>query len=782
MDRNEPDSRNMSKNLVIVESPAKAKTIEKYLGSDYVVKSSVGHIRDLPKSDIGVDIEGGFQPKYEISPDKKTTVSDLKKWVGKSEKVWLATDEDREGEAIAWHLAEALGLDVADTERIVFSEITKNAILKAIEKPRRIDLNLVNAQQARRVLDRLVGFKISPILWRKIQPGLSAGRVQSVAVRLIVEREKEINEFSATSSFRVLAYFTTEEGQNFRAELPHRPETIEEAKSLLEKLNGAQFYVDKVEKKPGNRKPAAPFTTSTLQQEAARKLRFSVSQTMSLAQRLYENGHITYMRTDSTNLSKEAQGAALSQIEREFGPEYTQPRNFKSKAKGAQEAHEAIRPTQLGVASAGDNDQQRRLYDLIRKRTLASQMADAKLERTIIDIANNQSSYKFQAKGEVIAFDGFLKLYIESSDDEPEEEDGLLPAMAQNDALQAREIEAVERFSKHPPRFTEASLVKKLEELGIGRPSTYAPTISTIIARKYVIKGDRDGEERTYSVLKLANSSITEETQREITGAEKSKLFPTDVGTVVNAYLVEQFGDILDYQFTANVEQEFDDIAEGQLEWSAMIEQFYKGFSKEVDAAVQDKSRARGDRLLGTDPKSGRPVYAKIGRYGSMIQIGDAEDEEKPKFAGLVGDQKLDSISLDEALKLFDLPRSIGVYQGEEMVAGVGRFGPYVRHGKLFVSIKGHDPLTITSEEAEELVAAKIEAEKNKYIHVFDQEDPPIEVLNGRYGPYIRQGKTNYRIPKETEALSLTLEDCKAIIAKGPAKKGGARKKTTRKS
>lgn len=782
MDRNEPDSRNMSKNLVIVESPAKAKTIEKYLGSDYVVKSSVGHIRDLPKSDIGVDIEGGFQPKYEISPDKKTTVSDLKKWVGKSEKVWLATDEDREGEAIAWHLAEALGLDVADTERIVFSEITKNAILKAIEKPRRIDLNLVNAQQARRVLDRLVGFKISPILWRKIQPGLSAGRVQSVAVRLIVEREKEINEFSATSSFRVLAYFTTEEGQNFRAELPHRPETIEEAKSLLEKLNGAQFYVDKVEKKPGNRKPAAPFTTSTLQQEAARKLRFSVSQTMSLAQRLYENGHITYMRTDSTNLSKEAQGAALSQIEREFGPEYTQPRNFKSKAKGAQEAHEAIRPTQLGVASAGDNDQQRRLYDLIRKRTLASQMADAKLERTIIDIANNQSSYKFQAKGEVIAFDGFLKLYIESSDDEPEEEDGLLPAMAQNDALQAREIEAVERFSKHPPRFTEASLVKKLEELGIGRPSTYAPTISTIIARKYVVKGDREGEERTYSVLKLANSSITEETQREITGAEKSKLFPTDVGTVVNAYLVEQFGDILDYQFTANVEQEFDDIAEGQLEWSAMIEQFYKGFSKEVDAAVQDKSRARGDRLLGTDPKSGRPVYAKIGRYGSMIQIGDAEDEEKPKFAGLVGDQKLDSISLDEALKLFDLPRSIGVYQGEEMVAGVGRFGPYVRHGKLFVSIKGHDPLTITSEEAEELVAAKIEAEKNKYIHVFDQEDPPIEVLNGRYGPYIRQGKTNYRIPKETEALSLTLEDCKAIIAKGPAKKGGARKKTTRKS
>jgi len=767
---------------VIVESPAKAKTIEKYLGSDYVVKSSVGHIRDLPKSDIGVDVEGGFQPKYEISPDKKSTVSDLKKWVGKTEKVWLATDEDREGEAIAWHLAEALELDVAETERIVFSEITKNAILKAIEKPRRIDLNLVNAQQARRVLDRLVGFKISPILWRKIQPGLSAGRVQSVAVRLIVEREKEINEFTATSSFRVLAYFTTAEGQNFRAELPHRPETIEEAKSLLEKFNGAHFSVGKVEKKPGSRKPAAPFTTSTLQQEAARKLRFSVSQTMSLAQRLYENGHITYMRTDSTNLSKEAQGAALAQIEREFGDEYTQPRNFKSKAKGAQEAHEAIRPTQLGAASAGDNDQQRRLYDLIRKRTLASQMADAKLERTIVDIVNDQSSHIFQAKGEVIAFDGFLKLYIESSDDEPEEEDGLLPAMAQNDALQAREIEAVERFSKHPPRFTEASLVKKLEELGIGRPSTYAPTISTIIARKYVVKGDREGEERKYAMLKLANAKISEETLREITGAEKSKLFPTDVGTVVNAYLVEQFGDILDYQFTANVEQEFDDIAEGQLEWSAMIEQFYKGFSKEVDAAVQDKSRARGDRLLGTDPKSGRPVYAKIGRYGSMIQIGDAEDEKKPKFAGLVGDQKLDSITLKEALKLFDLPRSIGEYQGEEMVAGVGRFGPYVRYGKLFVSIKGHDPLTISAQEAEELVAAKIEAEKNKYIHVFDQEDPPIEVLNGRYGPYIRQGKTNYRIPKETEAASLTLEDSKAIIAKGPAKKGGARKKTARKS
>lgn len=772
----------MSKNLVIVESPAKAKTIEKYLGSDYVVKSSVGHIRDLPKSDIGVDIEGGFQPKYEISPDKKSTVSDLKKWVGKTEKVWLATDEDREGEAIAWHLAEALELDVAETERIVFSEITKNAILKAIEKPRRIDLNLVNAQQARRVLDRLVGFKISPILWRKIQPGLSAGRVQSVAVRLIVEREKEINQFTATSSFRVLAYFTTAEGQNFRAELPHRPETTEEAKSLLEKFNGAHFSVGKVEKKPGSRKPAAPFTTSTLQQEAARKLRFSVSQTMSLAQRLYENGHITYMRTDSTNLSKEAQGAALAQIEREFGAEYTQPRNFKSKAKGAQEAHEAIRPTQLGAASAGDNDQQRRLYDLIRKRTLASQMADAKLERTIVDIVNDQSSHIFQAKGEVIAFDGFLKLYIESSDDEPEEEDGLLPAMAQNDALQAREIEAVERFSKHPPRFTEASLVKKLEELGIGRPSTYAPTISTIIARKYVVKGDREGEERKYAVLKLANAKISEETLREITGAEKSKLFPTDVGTVVNAYLVEQFGDILDYQFTANVEQEFDDIAEGQLEWSAMIEQFYKGFSKEVDVAVQDKSRARGDRLLGTDPISGRPVYAKIGRYGSMIQIGDAEDEEKPKFAGLVGDQKLDSITLEEALKLFDLPRSIGEYQGEEMVAGVGRFGPYVRYGKLFVSIKGHDPLTISAQEAEELVAAKIEAEKNKYIHVFDQEDPPIEVLNGRYGPYIRQGKTNYRIPKETEAAALTLEDCKAIIAKGPAKKGGARKKTARKS
>lgn len=772
----------MSKNLVIVESPAKAKTIEKYLGSDFVVKSSVGHIRDLPKSDIGVDVEAGFEPNYVISPDKKTTVSDLKKLVGKSEKVWLATDEDREGEAIAWHLAEALGLDVRETERIVFSEITKNAILKAIDKPRRIDLNLVNAQQARRVLDRLVGFKISPILWRKIQPGLSAGRVQSVAVRLIVEREKEINKFVSTSSFRVLGYFETESGNSFKAELPHRPAALNEANNLLEELIGAQFMVERIEKKPGFRKPAAPFTTSTLQQEAARKLRFSVSQTMSLAQRLYENGHITYMRTDSTNLSNEAQSAALRQIEQDFGPEYTQPRNFKSKAKGAQEAHEAIRPTNLSVEIAGDNDQQRKLYDLIRKRALASQMADAKLERTTVDLSNNQSGHKFVAKGEVIAFDGFLKLYMESSDDEPEENDGLLPAMRENEPIIAKEIEAVERFSKHPPRFTEASLVKKLEELGIGRPSTYAPTISTIIQRKYVEKTDREGEERKYALLKLKNGTISTHTQTEITGAEKSKLFPTDVGTVVNTYLVDQFGDILDYQFTAKVEEEFDEIAAGDRKWNEMIGSFYDGFNEKVEAAVQDKGRARGDRLLGSDPKSGRPVYAKIGRYGSMIQIGDAEDEEKPKFAGLIGDQKLETITLEEALKLFELPRSIGLYEGEEMVAGVGRFGPYVRYGKLFVSIKGHDPLTISAPEATELVKEKIEAEKNKFIAVFDSEEPAIEVLNGRYGPYLRQGKTNYRIPKDANAANLTLEDCKEIITQGPAKKGGARRKSARKS
>jgi DNA topoisomerase-1 len=767
----------MAKNLVIVESPAKAKTIEKYLGKDYIVKSSIGHIRDLPGSSMGIDIDGDFEPEYVVSPDKKKTVKELKDLAKKAEKVLLATDEDREGEAIAWHLAKALDLDVATTDRIVFHEITKNAILRAIEKPRKIDQNLVNAQQARRVLDRLVGFEISPVLWRKIKTGLSAGRVQSVSVRLIVEREREIMDFKPESWFRVRANFANADKHAFRAELNHRVTEFDSAEELLTSLKGASYKVAKVEKKPGKRSPAAPFTTSTLQQEAARKLGFSVSQTMTLAQRLYENGLITYMRTDSVNLSKEAVAAAADEVKKDFGEEYSQPRMFKSKSKGAQEAHEAIRPTSISRRNAGADAQQKRLYDLIWKRTIASQMAEAKLERTTIDIENDKTADIFQAKGEVIVFDGFLKVYFESTDDEPEEQDGMLPAVREGENLKNLDVEAVQRFSKHPPRFTEASLVKQLEDLGIGRPSTYAPTISTIQNRKYVEKTSKEGEERKYHVLALVNDELKTSMQSEITGAEKNKLFPTDIGMVVNDYLMDQFDEIMDFHFTARVEEEFDDIAQGQREWNRMIREFYKDFHPKVKEASEEKGRRAGERYLGDHPKSGKPVYAKIGRYGSMVQIGSAEDDEKPEFASLMKDQQIGTITLEEALELFKLPRTVGEYKGKEVVAGVGRFGPYVRYDGMFVSIKGHDPLSINMEDSVVLIEEKIEQEKNKYINVFDDADPKIEVLNGRYGPYIKQGKKNYKIPKGEKPEELTLEQCLEIIEKAPKTKSRARKK-----
>jgi len=767
----------MAKNLVIVESPAKAKTIEKYLGKDYVVKSSIGHIRDLPGSSMGIDIEGDFEPEYVISPDKKKTVKELKDLAKKAEKVLLATDEDREGEAIAWHLAKALDLDVATTDRIVFHEITKNAILKAIEKPRKIDQNLVNAQQARRVLDRLVGFEISPVLWRKIKGGLSAGRVQSVSVRLIVEREREIMEFKPESWFRVRGNFANTDNHAFRGELNHRVSDLEGAENLLQALKGAAYRVAKVEKKPGKRTPAAPFTTSTLQQEAARKLGFSVSQTMTLAQRLYENGLITYMRTDSVNLSKEAVAAAAEEVKKDFGEEYSQPRMYKSKSKGAQEAHEAIRPTSLNRRNAGADAQQKRLYDLIWKRTIASQMAEAKLERTTVDIENDKTSDIFQAKGEVIAFDGFLKVYFESTDDEPEEQEGMLPALREGEELNNLDIEAVQRFSKHPPRYTEASLVKQLEDLGIGRPSTYAPTISTIQNRKYVEKTSKEGEERKYHVLTLVKDELNSSMQSEITGAEKNKLFPTDIGMVVNDYLMGQFDEIMDFHFTAKVEEEFDNIAQGQREWNRMIREFYKDFHPKVQEAAEEKGRRAGERYLGDHPKSGKPVYAKIGRYGSMVQVGSAEDDEKPEFASLLKDQQIGTITLEEALELFKLPRTVGEYKGKEVVAGVGRFGPYVRYDGMFISIKGHDPLSINMEDSVELIEEKIEQEKNKYINVYDEVDPKIEVLNGRYGPYIKQGKKNYKIPKGEKPEELTLEQCQEIIEKAPKTKSRGRKK-----
>jgi DNA topoisomerase I len=766
----------MAKNLVIVESPAKAKTIEGFLGKDFIVKSSFGHIRDLPGKDISIDIENNFEPNYVITDDKKKVVAELKKLVKTAEIVWLATDEDREGEAISWHLLEALGLDEKKTKRIVFHEITKGAITNAIENPRALDKNLVDAQQARRILDRLVGYELSPILWKKIKPSLSAGRVQSVAVRLIVEREREIMHFKGSSSYRVVGNFLIDNKVVLKAELPKRFKEKAEAEVFLKLCQDSNFSIANLETKPAKKLPTAPFTTSTLQQEANRKLGFSVSQTMSVAQRLYESGKITYMRTDSVNLSDTALNGAKKEITSAYGSEYAQTRKYTSKAKGAQEAHEAIRPTDFSEHSISGASQESKLYDLIWKRAIASQMSDAQLEKTTVTVDVSKAEENFIAKGEVIKFEGFLKVYLESNDDEDsdEEKEGVLPPMKKGQALSLQEITATQRFTQHPPRYQEASLVRKLEELGIGRPSTYAPTISTVQKRGYVVKEAREGYQREYMQMALTPKVLTEDTKLENTGAEKNKLFPTDIGMVVTDFLQEHFERIMDYGFTADVEKQFDEIAEGQRKWNKMIETFYTSFHTNVVDTLENADRASGERHLGEDPKSGKKLIVRIGRFGPMAQIGDSEAEEKPQFASLLPTQNLETITFEEALDLFKLPREVGEYNGEKMIAAIGRFGPYIRYGKLFASLKkadGDDPMTITAERAEEVVKAKIQAEIDKYIKVFD-EDPDIQVLNGRYGPYIKHGKKNVKIPKDIDPESLTLEQCLKLSAEAPDKKG----------
>ena len=778
----------MQKNLVIVESPAKAKTIEKFLGKDYHVMSSYGHIRDLKAKEFSIDIENNYTPQYVIPSDKKKLVSELKKAAKDAELVLLASDEDREGEAIAWHLAEALDLEKKNTKRIVFHEITKNAILHALDTPRDLNIDLVNAQQARRVLDRIVGFEVSPILWRKVKPALSAGRVQSVAVRLIVEREREIQQFVSEASFRVIATFFLSDGKTLlKAELNKRLKNQQEVNKFLEICRSADFSIDDIITKPVKKSPAPPFTTSTLQQEAARKLGFSVSQTMMVAQRLYESGHITYMRTDSVNLSDLALGTSKEAIINSFGEKYYKFRKFQTKSKGAQEAHEAIRPTYMSNSEISGSAQEKKLYDLIYKRTIACQMADAELERTTISIGVGKEKEKFVAVGEIIKFDGFLHVYIESTDDDAdnEQENGLLPAVQLNEKLSMREIIATERFTQRPPRYTEASLVRRLEELGIGRPSTYAPTIQTIQNREYVVRGDKPGEERTYSIITLKDGKITPAEKTEMAGADRNKLMPTDIGTVVNDFLMEYFPDILDYNFTANVEKEFDAIAEGKLVWTSALDKFYKFFHPIVETTSAIKTERKvGERQLGTDPKTGEPVFVKIGRYGPIAQIGEANPDDKtapkPRFASLMKDQSIETITLEEAMKLFDLPRVIGDFEGEEMVAAVGRFGPFIRHSGKFISIpKTLNPLSITKDEAIELIMEKRDKEAKRHIKQF-AEEPGLEILNGRYGPYIAFNGTNYRIPKGMEAEKLTLEDCKQIMAdadKKPAKKRGASKK-----
>lgn len=753
------------KNLVIVESPAKAKTIEGFLGKDFTVKSSFGHIRDLPSKKLSVDVDNNYKPDYVIPKDKENLVKELRKLSKEADMVWLASDEDREGEAISWHLQEALGLKTEKTKRIVFHEITKSAILNAVENPRSINVDLVNAQQARRILDRLVGYELSPVLWKKVKPNLSAGRVQSVSVRLIVEREREVESFKSVSAFRVVAFFDVN-GMEFKAELSKRFDTIEEARKFISDCQNAEFSVSDLQKKPAKRTPAAPFTTSTLQQEASRKLGFGVTRTMRIAQDLYEQGKITYMRTDSVNLSDLALNAAKEEIEKLYGAEFSQTRKFSSKSKGAQEAHEAIRPTYMSEQKVAGDAAHQRLYDLIWKRTIASQMADAQLERTTISVAVSNSDLGFSAQGEVIKFEGFLKVYLEGTDDETEDQKGILPNVSVGQKLVAKKIEGTERFSSPPARYTEASLVKKLEELGIGRPSTYAPTISTIIARNYVLKESREGQERKYGYVLLDENGITEETRTEVAGAEKQKLFPTDIGKVVTDFLVENFGEILNYNFTAQVEKEFDEIAEGQKEWTSMIDGFYKPFHKTTVYTEENSERATGERLLGVDPKSGRNVYARLGRFGPMVQIGEADNEEKPKFSSLQAGQSLEEISLEEALDLFKLPREIGEFEGETLLIGVGKFGPYVRHNKSFVSLGSEDPLSITREKAIELIETKREELKKALISEFTDGDTVIQVKNGRFGPYIAVGKKNYKIPKGTEPESLSLEDCKELISK----------------
>ena len=767
----------MAKNLLIVESPAKAKTIEGYLGKDFTVKSSYGHIRDLVKSEDAIDIANNFAQKYEVPADKKQVVSELKKLAKEAEMVWLASDEDREGEAISWHLFETLGLKDASTKRIVFHEITKPAILKAIENPRKIDYNLVNAQQARRVLDRLVGFELSPVLWKKVKPSLSAGRVQSVAVRLIVDREREINKFQSEAAFKIVAIFGKGK-EAFKAELSERWAKQEDAEKFLKDCIGADFNVNSLETRPTKRSPAAPFTTSTLQQEASRKLGFSVSRTMSVAQKLYESGKITYMRTDSVNLSDLALNAAAKEINSAYGEKYHQLRKYKTKSAGAQEAHEAIRPTYFDTHTIDGDASEKRLYDLIWKRAIASQMSEALFEKTTAKISISTRKEELVANGEVMKFDGFLKVYLESVDDEDEPQNGednaILPPLTKGQRLDLQEMTATERFSRPAARYTEASLVKKLEELGIGRPSTYAPTISTIQNRGYVVKEDREGKQRNFRVLTLKGANITKEEKTENTGAERGKLFPTDIGSVVNDFLVQYFKGIVDYHFTAGVEKQFDEIAQGMEEWTNMIRKFYNPFHKEVQNTIETADKATGERDLGIHPDNGKKVSVRIGRFGPFVQIGDSEDEEKPLYASLRAGQSIETIALEDALELFKLPKKVGSFEDKEMTVAIGKFGPYIRHNSAFYSLpKDVDPLDVSEEQAIEIILDKRKRDSERIIKTFD-ENPDVKILNGRWGPYIEFGKQNVKIPKGKEPKDLTYEDCKALAdaeAKAPKKK-----------
>lgn len=776
----------MAKNLVIVESPAKAKTIGKFLGPDYTVTSSYGHIRDLKKKNFGIDMANGFEPEYEIPDDKKALVADLRKKAKEAEMVWLASDEDREGEAIAWHLFEVLGLKAETTRRIVFHEITKDAILNAIKNPRHIDLNLVDAQQARRVLDRIVGFELSPVLWKKIKPALSAGRVQSVVVRLIMEREHEIKNFRPEQLYRVNARFATADGTAVGAELSKRLADDAQARELLADCSGTTFKVSAVNVRPVKKSPAPPFTTSTLQQEAARKLGFTVSQTMMVAQRLYEAGHITYMRTDSLNLSQLALNALAKEIRGNLGEQYLHTRQYHTHSKGAQEAHEAIRPTYVDKQTIEGTAQEKRLYSLIWKRTLASQMADAEIEKTTVEIQPASRQEHFTATGEVVRFDGFLKVYLESTDDETDEQtSGILPAMHEGETLSLTEMTATQRFTQQPPRYSEGSLVKKLEELGIGRPSTYATFISTILQREYVERGEKEGTPREYEILTVhPDGKISRSTRTETVGSERGKLVPTDIGEVVNEYLTENFPDILDYNFTAQTEERFDDIARGKLGWHQEIQTFYDDFHPGVDRALNTRTEHRvGERILGTDPATGRPVSVKIGRFGPMIQLGDGEGDEKPQFASLLKGQSVSTITLEEALKLFEFPRLIGSFEDQDVTVAIGRFGPYVKHAGKFVSIpKELSPAHITLDEAVELIEKKRAADANKTLKTFD-EDADMQILNGRYGPYIKYKGGNFKIPKTVaDPAALTLDECRKIVAEAEAKPASPRARGRRKS
>ncbi len=765
----------MVKNLVIVESPAKAKTIEGFLGKDFTVKSSFGHVRDLSKKDLGVDIDNKFTPQYEISSDKTKVVKELQKLAKEAEVIWLASDEDREGEAISWHLAETLKLDKEKTKRIVFHEITKTAILEAIKNPRDIDINLVNAQQARRVLDRLVGFELSPVLWKKVKPALSAGRVQSVAVRLIVEREREIRDFESKAYYRVTAIFDVEKNgakSKLEAELPKRFDTREKALEFLAQCQGADFSVSNIETKPASKTPAPPFTTSTLQQEASRKLGFSVSKTMLVAQQLYESGKITYMRTDSVNLSNMAMAMAKEKITELYGENFVKTRKYATKAKGAQEAHEAIRPTYLTNQHIDGDAAQKKLYDLIWKRTLASQMSDAKFEKTTVTINISSSPENFIAKGEVLIFDGFLKVYLESKDDEDDEDiRNVLPPLQAGDTITSDIITATQKFTIPPYRYSEASLVKRMEELGIGRPSTYAPTISTIQKRGYVEKTNAPGEKRDFEILTLKKNTISEKKKSETFGVIKGKLVPSDIGKLVNEFLLKNFSEVMDYNFTASVEHNFDEIASGKKIWNNMIDDFYGPFHESIDIALKSTEKVKGERLLGVDPASGKNIYVKIGRFGPMVQIGEKEDEEKPRFAGLKKGQSIETLSLEEAMELFKFPRKLGQYEGYDMSVAIGRFGPYVRHNNNFFSLaKTDDPATIDAAKAIELIEAKRLKDKQNEIAIFEGE-PVVQVLNGRYGPYIKIEKENFRIPKSQDPKALTREECLKMAEEQRAKK-----------